>query len=247
MNTRTNMSSILLESRTESEPSVASQIHDCTRELMDATNVIDFRAKECVEIVRAAVDANVSKVEMAKKDVNEKRKREVENSACKIKDEGTNLEGQSNGLKSLKRGMEETQVDLRQSSTEKAHLAEGVIVSAATRDLEKKICGKKKLVVDDHLDTVDKVLSVYQTHLGLSIGRNPNGDLEMTFTRLDPRSPSRSFSIILHLHSNSKLYSFVSSSPELDFQPLVNSLNRTNNLKKFVCRVRRTFIENFKH
>ena len=92
MNTRTNMSSILLESRTESEPSVASQIHDCTRELMDATNVIDFRAKECVEIVRAAVDANVSKVEMAKKDVNEKRKREVENSACKIKVEGTNLE-----------------------------------------------------------------------------------------------------------------------------------------------------------
>ena len=65
-------------------------------------------------------------------------------------------------MKTLKRELEETKVDLRQSVTAKTNLAEEVVESAASRDLEKKICGKKKMVVDDYLDAVDKAVSVYQ-------------------------------------------------------------------------------------
>jgi len=236
-----------LESRNDSEPSVASLLHDCTRELMEATNVIDVGAKESVDKVKGLVDANLGKTETSKKTVNERRKKEVENGVGRIKEEGTALETQTASLKTLKRELEETKVDLRQSVTAKTNLAEEVVESAASRDLEKKICGKKKMVVDDYLDAVDKAVSVYQNHMGLSITRNSNGDLEVSFTRLDSRSLSRPFSLVLHLHPNSKLYSFVSSSPELDFQPLVNALNRTNNFKKFICRVRQTFVENLKH
>jgi len=205
--------------------------------------VIDVGAKELVDKVKSLVDANLGKTETSKKTVNERRKKEVENGVGRIKEEGTTLETQTASLKTLKRELEETKVDLRQSVTAKTNLAEEVIESAASRDLEKKICGKKKMVVDDYLDAVDKAVSVYQNHMGLSITRNSNGDLEVSFTR----SLSRPFSLVLHLHPNSKLYSFVSSSPELDFQPLVNALNRTNNFKKFVCRARRTFVENLKH
>ena len=86
-----------------------------------------------------------------------------------------------------------------------------------------------------------------QTQMGLSVSRDVNGDLALTFTRLDPRSHSRPFTLALHLDPESKLYSFVSSSPKADFQPLVNALNRTNNLKKFICRARKTFADNLKH
>jgi len=247
MNTRSNMSSILLESRNESDPSVASQIHDCTRELMEASNLIEVRAKESVGRVKAVVDANIAKAETSKKTVNETRKKEVENGAAQIKSEGNSLESQSVALQTLTREFEGTRAGLRQSVNAKGILAGEVIESAASRDLEKEICNKKKLVVDDYLDAVSKAVSVYQTHMGLTVDRNSNGDLEITFTRLDPRSLSRQFSLILHLHPGTKLYSFVSSSPELDFQPLANALNRTNNLKKFICRARRTFIENLKN
>lgn len=247
MNTRSNMSSILLESRNDSEPRVASLLHDCTRELMEATNVIDIRAKESEGVIKAAVESNIAKIDQAKKGAMEKRKKEVDLSAAKVTEAGSNLGIQSTAFQALITDVEETRVNLRQALTAKESLAEGVIDSVASRDLEKKICAKKKLIVDDYLDAVEKAAAVYRTHLGLSLDRNSNGNLEMTFTRIDPRSLSRPFSLVLHLHSESKLYSFVSSSPSLDFQSLVNMLNRTNNMKKFVCRVRRTFVENLKH
>ena len=95
--------------------------------------------------------------------------------------------------------------------------------------------------------TIYFVFSPLQTQMGLSVSRDVNGDLALTFTRLDPRSHSRPFTLALHLDPESKLYSFVSSSPKADFQPLVNALNRTNNLKKFICRARKTFADNLKH
>ena len=58
--------------------------------------------------------------------------------------------------------MEETRVNLRQALTAKESLAEGVIDSVSSRDLEKKICAKKKLVVDDYLDAVEKAAAVYR-------------------------------------------------------------------------------------
>ena len=59
---------------------------------MEATNVIDIGAKESVDRVKAVVDDNINKTESAKKSVSEKRKKEVENGAVRIKDEGTTLE-----------------------------------------------------------------------------------------------------------------------------------------------------------
>jgi len=240
------MNSLLLDSRTESEPSLASQIHDCTRELMEATNVIEVRAKDSVDKLKSAVDATCGRVDAAKKTVEEKRKRQVAESVAIVKNEGVALETKSADLQSLQTASESLRSDLHQSSRLKTELEEKVVDLAATRDLEKQICSKKKLIVDDYFDAVEKQVNLYQSQLGLAMVRDSNGDLEMTFTRVDSRSPSRSFALVLHLHPHSKLYSFVSSTPQLDFQPLVDALNRTNNLKKFLCRARKTFVANLR-
>ena len=44
----------------------------------------------------------------------------------------------------------------------KTELAERVVDLAATRDLEKRICGQKKAVVEDYFDAVDKQVAQYQ-------------------------------------------------------------------------------------
>jgi len=241
------MNSLLLDSRAECEPSLASQIHDCTRELMEATNVIEAKAKESVDQIKSAAEARCAQVDAAKKAAEEKRKKQVAEGEAKIKGEGAALQAKSSELKDLRCASETVREDLHQSDRLKTELAERVVDLAASRDLEKRICGQKKAVVEDYFDAVEKQVAQYQSLLGLSMSRDSNGHLEFTFNRVDPRSPSRSFSLALHLHPISKLYSFVSSSPQVDFQPLVDALNRTNNLKRFLCRSRKAFIATLKH
>jgi len=236
-----------MDSRAESESSsLASQIHDCARELMEATNVIEARAKESVDKIKSVSDANCTKVDAAKKSSDDKKKKEVAIAVNKVKDEGAGLEAKASDLRGLRCASEAVRADLHQSKRLKTELAEEVVDLAETRDLEKRICGKKKVVVDDYFDAVDKQVALYQNQLGLAMRRDANGHLELTFTRIDARNSSRPFSLILHLHPNSKLYSFVSSSPEADFQPLVDALNRTNNLKRFISRARRAFVAHLK-
>jgi len=242
-----SMNSLLLDSRTEGDPSLAAKIHDCTRELMEATNAIETQAKASVDKVKAVVDANACKVEAAKRNVYDQRKKQLDTAVASANEEGKLLESQSGDLSTALSELESTRADLRQSETTKTDLTKELTELASTRDLEKKICGMKKSVVDDYVDAVDAAVAVYQTQMGLSVSRDVNGDLALTFTRLDPRSHSRPFTLALHLDPESKLYSFVSSSPKADFQPLVNALNRTNNLKKFICRARKTFADNLKH
>jgi len=239
------MNSLLLDSRTEGEPSLASQLHDCTRDLMEANNLIEIKAKHSVDEIKSIVDARCVKAETAKKEVDEKRKRQINDGADKVKGEATAVESQSSNLTSLKNESEAIRVDLHQSGRLKTDLADEVVDLTATRDLEKTICDQKKTVVDDYIDANEKAVALYQTHLGLTIGRTPAGDLSISFTRLDSRSPSRAFHLVLHLDATSKLYSFVSSTPEAasaDLQRLVGDLNRTNDLKRFICRARRIFL-----
>ena len=82
-----------MDSRAESESSsLASQIHDCARELMEATNVIEARAKESVDKIKSVSDANCTKVDAAKKSSDDKKKKEVAIAVSKVKDEGAGLE-----------------------------------------------------------------------------------------------------------------------------------------------------------
>ena len=94
------MNSLLLDSRAECEPSLASQIHDCTRELMEATNVIETRAKESVDQIKSVAEARGAQVDAAKKAAEEKKKKQVAEAETKVKSEGEGLQvrvGQKRG------------------------------------------------------------------------------------------------------------------------------------------------------
>ena len=92
MNTMISMNSLLLDSRTEGDPSLAAKIHDCTRELMEATNAIETQAKASVDKVKAVVDANACKVEAAKRNVYDQRKKQLDTAVASANEEGKLLE-----------------------------------------------------------------------------------------------------------------------------------------------------------
>merc|ERR1712198_181817 len=103
---------------------------------MEATNVIEARAKDSVDKLKSVADATCGRVDAAKKTVDEKRKREVAEGVANLNGEGIALETKSADLKGLQTASESLRSDLHQSSRLKAELGEKVVDLATTRDLE---------------------------------------------------------------------------------------------------------------
>ena len=91
-NTMMSMNSLLLDSRTDGDPSLAAKIHDCTRELMEATNAIETQAKASVDKVKAVVDVNACKVEAAKRNIYDQRKKQLDTALASANEEEKLLE-----------------------------------------------------------------------------------------------------------------------------------------------------------
>ena len=68
----------------------------------------------------------------------------------------------SGDLSTARSELESTIADLRQCETTKTDLTKELAELASTRDLEKKICGMKKSVVDEYVDAVDEAVAIYQ-------------------------------------------------------------------------------------
>jgi len=238
----------ILDSRCEPEvPSLASQIHDIAQNIMDADNETERKSTDSIIALQAVVDANIAKLGEAKKQTEERWMETKDNETVRgIHETAAGLKARAEGLADFRASLESRREDVRQSAVATERLAAATTEAEGNRDVEVAIGTKKAAVVDEHISAVNSLLALYQNHLGLTITRGGGGDLSFSFTRLDPRSHSRAFSLRIHLHPATKEYAFVSATPpsnESHFRSLVTELNRSNNLQKFLCRARKLFLD----
>ncbi|XP_047137134.1 uncharacterized protein LOC105843992 isoform X1 [Hydra vulgaris] len=104
----------------------------------------------------------------------------------------------------------------------------------------------KEQVAENKSKKIMKGLRFFEENLGLRIIRYPDSHLKFTFTCIDEADIDREFSFHLTLveskKDNTVLYEVFECNPQLPMlENIVKELNLSNNLRKFLCAVRREF------
>jgi len=90
------------------------------------------------------------------------------------------------------------------------------------------------------LGALRKALSIYSSRLGLEFKQGTE-ELELVFTQIDPKEPSRPFGLAVKVHDD-KSYEVTRCNPEVPaLRELVIKLNQNSDFSEFIKTLRRAF------
>mmetsp|Transcript_13008 Transcript_13008/g.47535 ORF Transcript_13008/g.47535 Transcript_13008/m.47535 type:complete len:229 (-) Transcript_13008:1664-2350(-) len=93
------------------------------------------------------------------------------------------------------------------------------------------------------LDALHRATRFYEDRLGLRFAHAINDELQVIFTQIDPKDPSRQFCFSVRVH-DSGVYDVTQCEPKVDgIAEMVETLNSSNNFSNFVKAMRKKFKE----
>lgn len=117
-------------------------------------------------------------------------------------------------------------------------------VESVTEMNEQKLSdiAAKESHLNKKIEELEKGISYFEEYLGLKLERFEDSYLKFTFTCIDESDQNRKFWFTLQLEGVPGVYKVLECSPEISgCQDIVNELNETNSLKKFLWKMRKEF------
>ncbi|XP_038044651.1 kinetochore protein Spc25-like [Patiria miniata] len=107
---------------------------------------------------------------------------------------------------------------------------------------QKELVEAQEKATKARLRELNKAGGLYQDRLGLQFKNIGDGQLQFAFTQLDPKDHNRVFFFTIKIENNK--YNLKDCNPNIEgLEKMVDELNESNNLMKFVVATRRKFKE----